>query len=513
MTILRTTLSVVLVSIVSLLSLHAQSSDTVRIHYSHHGAQYGAPHRTLAAIELPTLSSAQDITFTFDLPASTRTAMSSLEVLISDTLVVRDLEDYKERVTYHALPVSMSGSKFSTRLPKGSHTLYLVANLKPQSATSKPGIDLLTASIKGVTVGRKVHPLLHEGEKAQRRLFEIYKPLYVPGDTGSRNFRIPALLRTQAGTILAVADRRKFNQTDIPEDIDITIRRSEDGGKTWSEPSIIIAGHGRGKGFGDAALVQTKSGKIVMVFIGGPGLWHSTPEAPQPTYVMTSDDDGRTWSEARDITPFLYGHECSEPIRQKFLSSFCASGQGLLSSTGRIMFVAAMRTSQDYTLDNYLIYSDDEGETWQVSEEAYKLGDESKVIQLQDGSILMSIRNPRKGKRIFKVSHDDGHTWQDTPKYGGLHDPACNGTPLFIPRGSKQVLIHSLPFGPNERRDGAIYTYDAAKDKWSDATVINPGMSAYSDMILLDDHHIGYFVEEDDEMSLVFIKVPTSLLK
>lgn len=150
--------------------------------------------------------------------------------------------------------------------------------------------------------------------------------------------------------------------------MNIILRRSFDNGRTWSEPKILIEGQGRGKGYGDAALVQTKSGKIIMIFIGGPGLWHSTAQVPQPHYVMTSNDNGTTWSEAVDITHFLYGHQCDDPVRSKFLSSFVASGQGIQSTSGRIMFVAAMRTSSEYALDNYLVYSDDEGKTWKVSE-------------------------------------------------------------------------------------------------------------------------------------------------
>ena len=67
------------------------------------------------------------------------------------------------------------------------------------------------------------------------------------------------------------------------------------------------------------------------------------------------------------------------------------------------------------------------------------------------------------------------------------------------------MLLHSLPYGPNKRWNGALYGYDPYRQQWSDAVVINPGMSAYSDMVDLGDGLIGYFVEEDDEMSMVFI--------
>lgn len=489
--------------------LYAQS-DTLTIYPSRHGMEPGAVRRTLFAIEMPDQMPEGEVCVKLSYPEDDSLPRHKVRVLLSDSLDVRDLDDYKGRIAYEVVPSEVNRAVISFSGKAGA-VAYIVADLEGEV---RPG-SLLSVTLDRVSVEGKQLPMKagnRYGYTAERRLFSIYKPLFVPGDTGSKNFRIPAILKTHNGTLIAVSDRRKFNQIDIPHDIDIVIRRSFDGGKTWTGTQFVIEGYGYGHGYGDAALVQTPSGKIVMVFIGGPGLWNSTPENPQPTYVMTSDDDGATWSEARDITHFLYGKECKDPVRSQFLSSFCASGQGAVSPTGRIMFVAAMRTSSEYKLDNYLIYSDDEGETWEVSELACKGGDESKVITMPDGSILMSIRNPQRTERIFKTSMDNGVTWQDTDKYAGMHDPACNGTPLLVPQNGRQVLIHSLPKGPKSRWDGVIYTYDEQKQQWSAPHLINPGMSAYSDMTLLDEETIGYFVEEDDQMTMTFIAVPVKNL-
>ena len=104
------------------------------------------------------------------------------------------------------------------------------------------------------------------------------------------------------------------------------------------------------------------------------------------------------------------------------------------------MFVAAFRVNDQYKLDNYLIYSDDEGQTWEVSELACKGGDEAKVIVMPDESILMSLRNQPKGDRIFKLSYDNGVTWKATNDFSGLHDPACNGAPLFMEQNGIKTL-------------------------------------------------------------------------
>ncbi len=490
------------------LSLFAQS-DSITVYPSRHGMEPGAMRRTLFALRLPQNLANEPIELT--LSGATDSNLQP-QVLLADSLDVRDLDDYKGRIAYRQAKTTGGYPTLRFEAKPGA-VAYIVVNI-PHDA--RPG-NTLTVKLEQARVGKK--PIaLKQGNRygltAERRLFAQYKPLFVPGDTGSKNFRIPALLKTKKGTLIAAADRRKYNQIDIPHDIDIVIRRSFDGGKSWTGTQFVIEGHGYGHGYGDVALVQAPSGKIVMVFIGGPGLWGSTPENPMPTYVMTSDDDGATWSEARDITHFLYGAECPDPVRKGFLSSFCASGQGAVSATGRIMFVAAIRTGQAHKLDNYLIYSDDEGETWQVSECAYSGGDESKVLAMPDGTILMSIRNPHRNDRIFRVSTDNGVTWSETgtQAYAGLHDPACNGAPLLVRHEGKVVLLHSLPKGPRSRWDGVIYRYDATRQKWSEPYLVNPGMSAYSDMTLIDDETIGYFVEEDDQMTLTFLTLPVSAL-
>ena len=92
-------------------------------------------------------------------------------------------------------------------------------------------------------------------EEAQRPFCDSLC-LYRPGDYGSANWRIPALLCLGDGTLLAVNDKRKYNEGDLPEDIDIVCRRSTDNGRTWSEPQTLVEGTGYRQGYGDAALVE-----------------------------------------------------------------------------------------------------------------------------------------------------------------------------------------------------------------------------------------------------------------
>lgn len=483
---------------------YALSPDSVLVHYSQHGTQPGAGRQTFAVLTLPP-TYFRSLRLRIDIPAETKARVSSYEILVSDSLAVRDLDDYKGRVSYRSIPVSNpTDITLSTKEIRNARYLYLTMNLLPDLATDT--IAILSARVREASVDGLPLPLVEDGVSG-RRLFETYKPLFVPGDTGSRNFRIPALLHTRKGSLIVMADRRKYNDVDLPEDIDIIMRRSEDQGQTWSEPKILVRGKGRGKGFGDVALVECPSGKLLMIYVGGPGLWGSTPEKSNRTYVSESTDDGITWSTPRDITPFIFGADCPDPVRAQWMASFCASGQGICTRDGRVMFVAAIREDSRYSLSNYLLYSDDEGKTWHLSQKAFDGGDESKIVQLSNGDILMSIRNKHHGDRYFVVSKDNGLTWTATSRYANLSAPAINGAILLVSHGGREYLLHSLIKGP-KRVDGRIYAFDLRDWHWKNYLDVAPGPNAYSDMVLLDKDHLGYISEEDWQMSLVYVKIP-----
>lgn len=326
--------------------------------------------------------------------------------------------------------------------------------------------------------------------------------LFMPGEYGSSNYRIPAVITAKDGNLVALADKRKNNDCDLPQDIDVVCRHSEDYGRTWSEPVTIAEGKGYNQGYGDAAIAHTNDENgLICVFAGGAGFWESKHDNPIRTYKCLSYDGGRTWTEPEDITDMIY--------KDNWHGSFCASGNGLLTSTGRIMFVAAVHETQEWIASNYVVYSDDNGITWNVSERASVGGDEAKVVELHDGSILMSIRH--KGKRWYNISHDGGITWNDeVSEWSDMVGPACNGDLIRYntPEG-KSVLLHSLPSG-NERRDVCVYVSDDEGVTWKHSKVVVPYWSAYSSLCVLPDNTIGLYVEEaydkDEGYEMVFYR-------
>ena len=326
--------------------------------------------------------------------------------------------------------------------------------------------------------------------------------LYRPGDYGSTNWRIPAICCLSDGTLLAVCDKRKYNEADLPEDIDIVVRRSNDNGRTWSEPQTIAEGTGRKKGFGDAALVECQNGDVVCVFVGGNGLFASSQADPIRSYVCRSSDKGKTWSEPEDITFQLWGDQATRPACRSYRASFFGSGNGLRLTrgehAGRIMFAAAMCRKNSNTLDNFVVYSDDNGLTWKVSQRAYEGGDEAKLMELVDGRVLISVR--QSGARGYNYSTNGGLAWGTQGRWECLKTNACNGDMLSVAatdRGdSCNILLHSVP-NSMERRDVSIFvSYDEGQT-WQDPVLLFNGPSEYSSMTLLKNGSVGVLLEEN----------------
>jgi len=326
--------------------------------------------------------------------------------------------------------------------------------------------------------------------------------LFEMGEDGSKFYRIPALVKAADGALVAVADKRGDALGDLPNIITIVSKRSTDGGKTWSDMSIVAKGDTVAKcGYGDAVVIADEvKGNLVAVFSGNNGLWHSNESSLIRTYASTSTDSGKTWGEVKDITDQVYGGVYGEGTRHGL---FTGSGSGVQlkhgEHAGRLMLVVAARNDASWggTLSNYAVYSDDGGQSWQVSKNAACVdGDEAKVVELANGNVLMSIRNRAKGHRLFSVSTDGGETWSEPKLNETILDPACNGDIVAYTYKGKNLLLHSLPASPTTREKVTVYVSEDNGETWMPKRCIYPGYSAYSSLQVLDDGTIGIIVEE-----------------
>lgn len=493
--------------------------DTLYVEYSNHGLGEGKSHFTLCKMRLSLSSDSnikQNNKLLVQLTNNGTVALEKFFYKSSEKDLIRDFGDYN--ATSRLNKFRSAGEKqgllqFSVNKNelRPSNTIYFCSSL-PQSAKEGDLVSysVLSASLNGTPL------FISEKNQSNHKVFKICQTLFAPGDDNSKNYRIPAILTSKKGAIIALADKRKNNQADLPEDIDIVAKRSLDGGRTWS-PSVTIArGQGRNRGYGDAAIVETQSGKLIIVFAGGVGLWAGRPQEPLRVYMSESTDDGVSWSVPKDITSQIYGSDCINETRKKWWSLFCTSGRGLVSSSGRVMFTMAVREGKAWSLNNYVLYSDNEGLTWNVSGPAFIGGDESKLLEIEENKILMSIRNKHKGTRIYNISLDNGETWRTPSQWSNLPDPACNGSILRYTHPTRPQLnfiIHSIPNSSKSRENGSIFiSFDEGKT-WKCYYSIYPGKTAYTDLCILPSGDIGYFAEEDDPISLVFVSLsPEHLL-
>lgn len=380
-------------------------------------------------------------------------------------------------------------------LVSGTNYIWVVACVSDDAVEG----NAIDASMIKIVTEEQEYTVTNPSPAGSREIILAHTLLYQPGDYNSTNYRIPAVITAKDGSIVAMTDKRKYNEGDLPQDIDIICNRSTDGGHTWSEPYTVAQGTGYNHGFGDCALAWSNDENgLIAGFVGGVGLWNSTPSNPQRSYISRSYDNGQTWTEPEDVTNFIFGSNCIVPEHRSWRASFFGSGNGLLTSTGRIIFVAAIRETTAQSLNNYAVYSDDNGHTWQVSGRASVAGDEAKVTELADGRILMSIRH--NGNRWYNISNDGGETWQpSTSTWYDITAPACNGDLIrytSVNQGQdKNRLLHSVPYG-SERTDVSVYVSYDEGTTWPVRKCIVPYSSAYSSLCILPDGTIGLYVEE-----------------
>lgn len=393
----------------------------------------------------------------------------------------------------------------SRKVVAGKKNYKLTCNVKAEKELAlKICADIPDSAAEGDVVSADIEEIRMDGgsvipqkpEKGGREILLARKALFMPGDYGSKYWRIPAIRQLRDGTLLVVNDRRNDSQEDLPNEIDVVSRYSTDGGRTWSEPVYIAKNGGRMYGFGDPGLAELEDGTVICTFCGGQRLDKSNWDDPQRSYFSVSKDHGRTWSEPVNITEHIWGPDPANPFCKRYNSSFFSSGNSLVLTHGEHkgrMLVANVTTYDSWRgICNHAVYTDDGGRTWNVSELAYAdKGDEAKMVELLDGRILMSIR--QTGNRAFVISEDGGETWSEPSFWPEICTNACNGDLI---RYNDGILLHSIPNSMDRENVSIFLSFDEGKT-WPEHKSICRGKSVYSSLTVLADGTIGAYLEEN----------------
>lgn len=363
------------------------------------------------------------------------------------------------------------------------------------------------------------------GCDSAKELEEITVLLRKHGDDNVDTYRIPGLITTKKGHLIAVYDMRRNGAVDLQEDVDIGMSRSTDGGTTW-EPMKVIMDMGEWgglpnnqNGIGDpSVLIDEKTGTIWVAAVwahGHPGernWWASKPGmSPKTTsqFMLTkSEDDGITWSQPINITS-----QIKDP---KWYLLLQGPGKGITMRDGTLVFPAQFKDENEMPHAT-IIYSKDRGETWEIGQGAKPNTTEAQVVELDDGRLMLNMRDNRGGSRSIYTSSNMGETWEEhTTSRTALIEPVCMASLIKHRYQGKEYLLFSNPNSIERRENMTIKLSKDMGDTWPEnqQLLLDKGTGrGYSCMTSIDEETIG-ILYEGSQADLVFQRVKiANLLK
>jgi len=319
--------------------------------------------------------------------------------------------------------------------------------------------------------------------------------LFHRGEGGVHTYRIPSLVETRKGTLLAVVDARHDSASDLPARISLVARRSRDLGRTWS-PAVTVRKVEQG-GVGDPSLLVDRSSGRIWCFhaYGPPGIGFGTAQAGARTgphtfqwHAMHSDDDGITWSEPQDLTP-----QVKEPEWQAMFATSGTQIQTRFTSAnpGRYLVPMVVRHA-DGVVASRNAYSDDRGRTWKIGAAIGAATDESHNVELAGGVILQNMRNGKT--RAIARSTDGGVTFSPVTHDEALIDPTCNAGITRWHRQGRDLLIFTNAASARRERLSVKISADEGRT-WTAGRALHPGPAAYSTVVALGDGSLAVLYE------------------
>lgn len=375
----------------------------------------------------------------------------------------------------------------SRELASGDNFFWLTSDIDSDA----PEGAAIGATAVSYTTGGQEFDIPDAGPYPTRTVLLEHQYIFSGGDYNSVSYRIPATV-SRGQRVVAVADARRNSNSDLPGNIDIISRYSNDMGHTWSDP-VIIADFGA-SGASDPAIVYDRiSGNLICMFASHNGLFGSTPSNKIRFQVSRSADLGQTWSPPVEHSADIY--------LPGWYAAWVASGSAHQLDGGRIVAAVGVRQNSGNTISNFMIYSDDSGNTWHTAPgQASATGDEAKIVSLDNNDLLMAIRSP--GMRRITRSHDGGASWDTPVAQPELIEPGVNGDLIrytSVRDGyDKSRLLFSVPNHVAQRRNLNVFVSYDEGNSWPVKRVVCPGPSAYSALTTFDDGTIGIFYENGE---------------
>ncbi len=389
-------------------------------------------------------------------------------------------------------------------LHAGINYFWVSLQMKPEaSIRSKVSVEVSSVSLDGEEAPLKV---VHRAEAHYLAVGVRHA-----GDDGVAAFRIPGIVTSNEGTLLAVYDVRHNSSADLQEHIDIGLSRSTDGGQTWERMRIPMAFGEQGglpkaqNGVGDPAiLVDSQTGTLWIVAVWTHGMgkaraWTSSQpgldaEHTGQLVMVRSDDDGLTWSEPINVT-----QQVKDPAWHFLLQG---PGRGISMDDGTLVF-ACQYIDSDRMPYASIIYSQDHGQTWHIGNYAYANTTEAQVVEIEPGLLMLNMRNNEGSGRIVSLTSDLGQTWTEHPSSrSALQEPVCMASIIRVKAEDNALGKDLLLFSnPNDRRSRRNITIKASLDggnTWMEENqlLLDAGYGwGYSCLTLVDPETVGILYE------------------
>ena len=407
-----------------------------------------------------------------------------------------------------SIPVSMSA------LADGQKVYFWITADVKAGATELSTID---AALKAIAYdnpqGGSTCDLQEKGNPTGvMQIFKRQQFLWTGSLSQEKYYRIPTILNTADGGIVALCDDRYDNTQDLGKvasgaagkhKIDVVMRKSMDDGATWDNARVVAAGDGTSAaacGYGDPAIVRTLSGKLVCLMAAGSS---SFPSGMLHMGYSESTDNGATWSAPKDIYSAINKNGLN------ITSAFTSAGKGVCFADGRIAF--AMNGKVSGVCNEYILYSDDEGKNWTIAPNmACASADESKLEIMNDNSLILSVRqggwNSQANRAYSRTTGDASgegiNSWGEKGYWTDLNANGCNADILYYSRETEGVgvcdmMLHTaIKTFQTYRKDLRLYMSFDQGQTWQEAFQLQPGYAAYSSMQKLANGDLAIIFED-----------------
>jgi sialidase-1 len=347
--------------------------------------------------------------------------------------------------------------------------------------------------------------------------------VFTSGTNNYASFRIPAIIKAPNGDLLAFCEGRVNNSGDFGN-IDIVMKRSVDGGNSWSAIRVVVDADSLQAG-NPAPVVdlldpEHPGGRIFLFYNTGNN--HEAEvrkgKGERKVVFVTSTDNGKTWGAPVDISAETHRHGKAEDWR----SYANTPGHALQLERGKYkgrIYVAANHSEgapkgnfEDYRAHGF--YSDDHGKTFSLSKSVgFPGGNESTAAELSDGRLMMNSRNQRGDKRmrIVSVSEDGGNRWASSFFDSTLIDPVCQGSVLNIGWKDNLAVLAFSNSATANRRDSLVVRVSLDEGvTWKYSLLIDhdpdkkKNHTAYSDLVLVNKKTLGVLYERNGYKEILF---------